>query len=424
MKERTRIGLVFAALALVAPEVAVSQAGDTFVKGTTDFLLDRANDNYIYIFQRKVESNPLVRKYLPATLRVAKAGDLRSLLTHKNLWKDALKQDLDGDRDRLFNMVLDELQAFVDSLCTREAMSLEETSKRCKTARDQISGARSKSDTLSAPSTPGASTSNTERTLVYLGSPGAGRALDDLTREIGQIRPASCKDAGDAKQKKYTGCVIEILSILAAVAHADYVVNCYFFGNLCSNGNRDTRIANREEDEDFADFRRYALFFAQLADAADTEDRNQVNALLKSVTIPPVSFGIKREPHATRVLVTSYVGGAWTRQTGTSHQQTYLVAAPVGVEISQARDSGNSMSFMFSPLDFGYPLSLKLNGTDTKIKFSDVVVPSAYVFYGWKSYPLAIGAGYARVRNIDNPDRREGRFLVLIAFDMPLFRLH
>src|SRR5258707_10835884 len=88
---------------------------------------------------------------------------------------------------------------------------------------------------------------------------------------------------------------------LAAIAHADYVVNCYFFGNLCSNGNRDTRIANREEDEDFADFRRYALFFAQLADAADTEDRNQVNALLKSVTIPPVSFGIKRERHATRV---------------------------------------------------------------------------------------------------------------------------
>src|SRR5882672_8643241 len=110
MKKQYRMGLVFAMLAL-APAAAVSQ-GDTFVKGATDFLLDRANDNYIYIFQKKLESNPLMQKYLPATLRVAKAGDIRSLITNKKLWKDALDQDLDGDSDRLFKMVLDEWKGF------------------------------------------------------------------------------------------------------------------------------------------------------------------------------------------------------------------------------------------------------------------------------------------------------------------------
>jgi hypothetical protein len=165
------------------------------------------------------------------------------------------------------------------------------------------------------------------------------------------------------------------------------------------------------------------LFFAQLADAADTKDSDKVKVLLKSVTVPPVSFGIKREPHRTRVLVTSYLGGAWSTAIH-RNDQTFVFAAPVGVEISQARDSGNSLSLLLSPVDFGYPLSVKLNGSDVRVRASDIFVPSAYVLWGTKNYPLAAGFGYARVKSIEDPGRREGRFLVLLAFDMPLFKLH
>jgi hypothetical protein len=257
-------------------------------------------------------------------------------------------------------------------------------------------------------------------------SPGATKALGDLTRDLEGMKPEACADLKneDPKLRGYTGCMIEILAILEAVSHADYVVNCYLYGNMCSNSNRDSKNANREEDDDFKDFRRYALFFAQLADAVDTNDRTQVNALLKSVTIPPVSFGIKREPHATRVLVTAYVGGGWSWQTASPHQQVWGLVAPVGVEISQARDSGNSLSLLLSPLDFAYPLTLKLKNTDATVKGSDVVVPSAYVFYGWKNYPVAAGLGYSRGRSIENPDQRVGRILIVVAFDMPLFKLY
>jgi hypothetical protein len=489
-------GWIFAALALAAPGFAVSQgnATDTFVKGTTDFLLDRANDNYIYIFQRKLEGNSLLQKYLPDTLRVAKAGDLQSLIMHKELWKEALRSDLVGQGNKLFAKALGESTGYIETLCEAElkkdlsvsiakdladrcnnalerlkkvldkwearagslckaqgdkesaertpveTMSCEDAPKQIAEVRERISNAQTRisrlldkipgdrketADAQSKPvataATPDPKGADPPRALVYFTSPGSTRALEDLTRDLDGIRPESCTrvDAG-----KYTGCVIEILAILRAVAHADYVVNCYMFGNMCSNGKRDRKNANFEESDDFADFQRYALFFAQLADAAETSDRARVNALLKSVTIPPVSFGIKREPHATRVLVTAYVGMAWSRQTAASHDQALGILAPLGFEISQARDSGNSLSLFVSPLDFGYPLTLKLKDTETTIKGSDVVVPSAYVFYGWKNYPFAAGLGYTRGRGIDNPDERVGRVVVLFAFDMPLFKLH
>jgi hypothetical protein len=251
-----------------------------------------------------------------------------------------------------------------------------------------------------------------------MSSPGATPALNDLTRDLGEIDPEVCQKL---KTGKYTACVIEILAILQALSHADYVANCYLYGVLCSDRGKD---ANREEDGDFANFRRYALFFAELADAAETNDRAQVNALLKSVTVPPVSFGIKREPHATRVLITAYLGAAGSRETAGAHTQAGGILAPVGVEISQATDAGNSFSLLLSPLDFGYPLTLKMKNTETTIKGSDVVVPAAYVLYGWKNYPFAAGFGYSRGRGVDNPDERVGRYMILFAFDMPLFRLH
>lgn len=477
MRRHGGIGLVLAALALAAPDVALAQsdATDTFVKGATDFLLDRANDNYIYIFQKKLAANPLLQTYLPETLRVAKAGDIRSLIMHKDLWKNALNLDLVGDGSRLFLKALGQSTDYIETLCKAElkkgspdaatavlpglcdaalaeldkaldrwekymCKKADETAARKKACDDagkqredarakisgakkrifevqmQISGGQGKSNTPPASDDP-----NSPRTLVYVFSPGATRALTDLTGDLKGMEPEACADLDVGR---YTGCMIEILAILQAVSHADYVVNCYLFGNMCSNGNRDKTIANREEDDDFSDFRRYALFFAQLADAVNTSDRGQVNALLKSVTIPPVSFGIKREPHATRVLITAYLGVAGSRETAGSHTQAGGFVAPVGIEVSQARDSGNSLSLFLSPLDFGYPLTLKMKNVDTTIRGSDVVVPAVYAFWGFKNYPLAIGAGYSRGRGVDNPDQRVGRYLILFAFDMPLFRLH
>lgn len=476
MKNRRAAALCLATLVSIAPGFAGAQTDgtDTFVKGATDFLLDRANDNYVYVFQRKLESNPVLQKYFPETLRIAKAGDIQSLIMHKDLWRDALKLDLVGSGNNLFGRALGEATEYIDRLCKSEldgtapgagakgpsvcgiallqvgraldkwgvargkvcdaksdktqaeqlacddaTKQIEDAKARLSSIQQQIPGASAQP--AAAAAAPVARTVNPQATSVGFMSAGATQALGDLARDLGAIKPEAC---ADLKAGRYTGCVIEVLYVLEAVSHADYLANCFLYGNWCTNDARDGQNANREESDDYRDFKRYALFFAQLADAVDTSDRARVNALLKSVTIPPVSFGIKREPHATRVLVTAYVGGGWSWKTAAPHQQIWGVVAPVGVEVSQARDSGNSLSLLLSPLDFGYPLTLKLKNADATVKGSDIVVPAAYVFYGWKNYPVAAGVGYSRGRSLDNPDQRVGRVLLLVAFDMPLFRLH
>jgi hypothetical protein len=76
-----------------------------------------------------------------------------------------------------------------------------------------------------------------------------------------------------------------------------------------------------------------------------------------------------------------------------------------------------------SPIDLGYPLRLKLNDNNTTVRFSDIVAPGVYVFYGLRDYPIAIGGGYTRVRDPENPSNRILRINFLVAFDMPLFAL-
>lgn len=421
MSRFRRIGLCLFAAAVTAGLPRIPHAADTedaLIKGVSEFLLDRANDNYVYIFQRQLESNEPLKKYLPATLRVAKAGDLRSLLTNRDLWKRALKADL--ERGRLLKIVRDDLESLIEKkLCPKNGPS--ELRQPCEDAKAALDRAtETKTEARVERATPEVRdragpmmTAFTTSAQIQL----ARSVLVDLKNDLEQVGAVACEEGA------YTSCVIQILALLDAFARADYAFNCFLMGNWCWNNQRDKRV--REENDDFDDFKRFALFFAQMADAAQTNDPERVKVLLKSVTIPPVSFGIKREPHRTRVLITAYLGAAWARdKTESTYDRTFVITAPIGFEISQARGSGNSLSLLVSPVDFGYPLSLKMQDSEATVRASDIVVPAAYVLWGPKNYPFAGGLGYARVRSPDTPDKREGRWLLFLGFDLPLFKLY
>jgi len=118
------------------------------------------------------------------------------------------------------------------------------------------------------------------------------------------------------------------------------------------------------EDEDLSDFLRYALFFAQMADA---EDPSTVKALLKSVTVPSVSFGIKREPFRTRYLVSAYLGGGFA-STGSNQ---FAIRASGGVQLrAGGADPFGKRGFDVHMQVFRLRVPLKFSGRDFLLNFA------------------------------------------------------
>ncbi len=445
MRKCRPFALVFFSAALTTtPAPVTADTEGALIKGTADFVLDRAYDNYMYVVQLRIASNPVLQEYFSETLRTAQAGDLRFLLTHKDLWKNAIEKDLKNVAEKEFESKIEKkIFSVIQGLCAviktpesialkcdgiskQKNLTLADLRELIRLIRDNKQGAQGQTAPVAfAP--PGLffnpewlplpgwlSIGREENDRVAIATRAVGELIDGIDRVI-----TACQNL---KSGAYTKCVVEITGLFKFAARAEYAVFCRSvdLGLACPASVR--KLGMYYEDEDLSDFLQYALFFAQMADA---EDPSTVKALLKSVTMPSVSFGIKREPFRTRYLVSSYLGGGFASTRSTQKSQTEgIFAAPVGFEISQGLYSGNSISVLLSPIDLGYPLRLKLNDNNTTVRFSDIVAPGVYVFYGLRGYPIAIGGGYTRVRDPENPSNRILRINLLVAFDMPLFTLH
>jgi hypothetical protein len=67
---------------------------DAIIRGVADFLIERANQNYLYIFEEKLKKNEFVQKYLPNTFSVLKNTELKQLMLSKILFKESIEDDL------------------------------------------------------------------------------------------------------------------------------------------------------------------------------------------------------------------------------------------------------------------------------------------------------------------------------------------
>src|SRR5216684_4490802 len=194
MKQSRQIAFVLflSATALASPRISQAATDeDAVIKGFTDFLLDRANDNYIYIFQRKLESNALMKEYLPATLQVARAGDLRSLLTDTKLWKRALNDDLKERKETLLNSALDKLEKLInEKLCSQGRTN--EVEVACRDALDAVRKARAKKTGGNIKLSERVSLeviAFTESAKIQL----TKNVLEGLKKEIEEVRTAYCE---------------------------------------------------------------------------------------------------------------------------------------------------------------------------------------------------------------------------------------
>lgn len=108
---------------------------------------------------------------------------------------------------------------------------------------------------------------------------------------------------------------------------------------------------------------------------------------------------------------------------GEDDNNSYGIYAPIGLEYSHTVGNGGSLSYMVAPFDFGYPISLKLNGIESEVEFDEIVAPSAGITYGLPNSPVAIGLMYQKGRTFASSTEQEKRVFVHISFDMPLFIL-
>lgn len=65
------------------------------VKGVSEFLMGRFQENYFYIFELRLKENELFKQYFPVTYGYAASGDLKYLLRANNgIWEESIEADI------------------------------------------------------------------------------------------------------------------------------------------------------------------------------------------------------------------------------------------------------------------------------------------------------------------------------------------
>lgn len=494
--------LLICVVCLLTGRSAIAAANNNItterINGVSEFLIERANENYFYIFEKKIKDNEKFQCYFPTTYSYVSDGDLRLLLTTQEVWDSAIKQDLDrlvskvaaqkiaysvkfndlavnisdrfinvaqyiklkqGDKEYpitfIENNAPQDVVATVNALytqpnnlietlrnldreigqfadiekCSADAIdskkfvalynqyyselknavsSLKDWSEMLKTQKKNfvLDETKLRSDCKE----------DDQRFMCKLwrlkdkaGSDWQKRVRDELDKPIGKITAAIAATAVVYKKvEDYKQAVETTDSNTVKAIEAIRLL-------------KETGVENKLNIDQL---KKHVLFFAQISDAESSEE---VKSLLTQYTLPAVSFFVKREKDSHHILVTSYLGyamGKIENPVATGEDYQHGIIAPIGLEYSYGTSHETSLSFMVAPFDFGYPVTLKLNGETEDLKLKDVVAPAAYFTFGIKDYPLNIGVGYQQGAKIQGVTEVEKRILLFIAFDMPLFTLY
>jgi hypothetical protein len=479
VKLNAMAGAIFALAALAPPCFALSESER--IDAVSEFLLDRAKANYLYIFGQQIAQNKTVRCYFPTIYSYVSDGDMTLLLKGRTIWSDSIEADLktlvarsaakalnravdfrktaltatdryieisqylvirhNGVDYRLDVMpvprpapdVVDLLNGFFlvgdlrdtllrigeglqpnDSVCDMPAVSLDDLRRFAsdlKAATTKLEAWKKHIDahmgelTVDRKKLDDDCKSNPARTICTVRE----QLLQTMVQSVTTDMNSSAATA--------LGTVATLTSyadqIAAAKGNTAKVIVA--IGQLKRSGAVD-------DDQVIETFKRHILFFAELA---DSDSPAQVKEILEEYTLPPVSFAAKREKYKNHVLVSSYLGVAYGKATHspTAANNNDGVYAPIGVEASRGLRGGGSLSLMLAPVDFGYPISLKLNGVTSAVKMSDVVAPSVALTYGIAKYPVSVGIAYQKGRRDDLTGKVETRTLLFVSFDLPLLSL-
>lgn len=453
---------------------SASSATSNRIEGVSQFLLERANENYLYMTITQIKENDAFACYFPNTYEYATTGkeSFKMLLTSTGVWKKSVNADLDALAARMLYEVaasgkatnlhatmrdsylelLDKIQLVyegktypITSIPVSASKELRDTINQFykdanaatekvvkfqAAVNDKAEKCVSKSDSFKAflndmehlkqalvLTQAQLKVFENTRTALILPTtyPTDLGNIDKLIEPLVKIYALSelaSKDTPAVTGDTYLAQVIEIEKTIRSAI--DQGVN---------------PLGLDTESKEYARFRRYIVSFASLADA---ESPDTVKVAMQELTLPAISFGLKRQPGENGVFISAFLGVAGGIEKGDSgdnsesgDDSTYAgLFVPVGIEYSRGIPGHGSVSLMLAPFDFAQPVNLELEDKEESVDFGDIVRPGMYFSYGLKDYPLSFGFGVSKGKALKlETDDKVTQFNAFIVIDMPLLQL-
>jgi len=441
---------------------------DKIVEGATEFLIERANDNFIYIFEQKIKDNQILKIYLPRTYSVISSASIQTLLTNGRVWRESVTTDI----DTLYSQVWVSLGQGVSIFPENMLDALEQYLPSLQEAKLEYQGNMYSLHFINPDDPEEVRTIINKITFTYYRilellpkiknelSINTGTLIESLTilqsnktklpvlanidTVLGLIKNyydlLNAKNYSIAGRESLLLQVEEIRSFLydatdvitsaQILADTSYsfsyrIINAFIIVDYLIKRSveltGESFISPDHYDNYFDKFKQYSLFFAQLSDAGSVE---QVKNILKAATVPSVSFGLKRNESELHFAISSYLGLSLGIETINGFKQGSFfggLSTPIGLEFSYGLSNKNSLGVLFSILDFGPPINSKLYNSDIKYQLQDLIQPGIYLSYGIKDLPLAISLGYYNGKGYKINSLKVNHFSISFAFDMPLF---
>lgn len=186
---------------------------------------------------------------------------------------------------------------------------------------------------------------------------------------------------------------------------------------------------------------KYGSFIANVAQA---ENSDQVQAAIEAIALPVGSASIKKKSKQN-IALNAYVGlspGIEHNGDTGKYNFSFGVNAPIGIAISNGiydvkkdKEKGSSTWFV-SLIDLGAVTSYRFGDSDTEnipeIKLENIFAPGLFYVYGLPKWPLSIGLGGQlgpQLRKITNDaislqSKATFSFRIFVAIDIPLLNFY
>jgi hypothetical protein len=416
-------GIIWITVLFVSATSVFALNEKAIIDGTAQFLIERAQQNYLYLFEKKIKSNKMFDTCFPKTKNALNNMDLSLLLTNQKY----IKENIVADMNRLWSTftfkALEKSKSIINDSLLSVGYALYNYDKQLDTTL--LHQTKGQIDSLFI--TINKFKRNKDSLLVYAKT--FCELLDtmpiyhmffnhylnllknDEIKEKLRKNPEIIKFIGD--QKYYSVYISNWVDNIAIVCDSTNS----FSTRVSSALNVIHIITGPVGKKKFDSFKQICMFFAQIADAENSETVKQI---LKSVTLPPVSFMMKRNEGKSCFLINAYLGPAVGMEFN-YHTSVFLyeLSAPICPEYSHGFSWG-SVGIFVPIVDFGKAVNAKIYQQETP-KFADLFFIGIGAAYGIPNLPLSINLIYSYGPGVKSSGFNRSHVSTSLAFDMPLW---